>query len=98
MAGGASVLTKTGTVVTIAVTADLVWEVERVIHWFFDGQGISKNISLVDPGKIVLSFVIDVIPLSHSISSHKDVVVFFIRQVGFGSMSQLSSIPVPWYK
>jgi hypothetical protein len=96
MAGGASVLTKTGTVVTIAVTADLVWEVERVIHWFFDGQGISKNISLVDPGKIVLSFVIDVIPLSHSISSHKD--VFFIRQVGFGSMSQLSSIPVPWYK
>jgi len=65
MAGGASVLTKTGTIVTITVTADLVWEVERVIHWFLHSQGISKNIPFVDPGKIVLSFVIDVIPLSH---------------------------------
>jgi hypothetical protein len=32
VAGGASVLTKTRTVVTVTVTADLVGEVERVIH------------------------------------------------------------------
>jgi hypothetical protein len=50
MTGCASMLTKTGTIITITVTAELVGEVERVIHQFFHSQGISKNISfLVNP-------------------------------------------------
>lgn len=68
VAGGACVLAKARTVVPITVATHFSGELKRVFNCVFDGQNIiGEPVTFVDPGKIVLTFVVNVVPLSHVI-------------------------------